>query len=52
MLQEDMDFMGPVRRRTVEEAQGRIVAVVRRLEETGKIQVSRGSAGSEDELVG
>ena len=52
MLQEDMDFMGPVRRRSVEEAQGRIVAVVRRLEETGKIQVARGSAGSEDELVG
>ena len=52
MLQEDMDFMGPVKRRTVEEAQGRIVAIVRRLEETGKIQIARGSAASEDELVG
>ena len=26
MLQEDMEFMGPVKRRSVEEAQGRIVA--------------------------
>ncbi len=51
MLQEDMEFMGPVKRRSVEEAQGRIVAIVRRLEETGKIQVARGGAGQEDELV-
>ena len=36
MLQEDMEFMGPVKRRSVEEAQGRIVAIVRRLEETGQ----------------
>jgi flagellar motor switch protein FliG len=51
MLQEDMEFMGPVKRRSVEEAQGRIVAIVRRLEETGKIQIARGGAGNEDELV-
>ena len=51
MLQEDMDFMGAVKRRSVEEAQGRIVAVVRRLEETGKIQIARGGQGTEDELV-
>jgi len=50
MLQEDMEFMGPVKRRAIEEAQGRIVAIVRRLEETGKIEISRG-AGTEDELV-
>jgi flagellar motor switch protein FliG len=51
MLQEDMEFMGAVKRRSVEEAQGRIVAVVRRLEETGKIAIARGGAGTEDELV-
>ena len=51
MLSEDMEFMGPVKRRSVEEAQGRIVAIVRRLEETGKIQIARGGAGAEDELV-
>ena len=51
MLNEDMEFMGPVKRRAVEEAQGRIVAIVRRLEETGKIQIARGGAGAEDELV-
>ena len=50
MLHEDMEFMGPVKRRSVEEAQGRIVAIVRRLEETGKIQIARGGAGAEDEL--
>ena len=50
MLKEDMEFMGPVKRRAVEEAQGRIVAIVRRLEETGKIEIARGGAGAEDEL--
>jgi flagellar motor switch protein FliG len=52
MLREDMDFMGPVRRRVIEESQGRIVAIVRRLEETGKITINRGGASPEDELVG
>jgi flagellar motor switch protein FliG len=51
MLREDMEFMGPVRRRTIEEAQGRIVGVVRRLEEAGKIAIQRGSSSLEDELV-
>jgi flagellar motor switch protein FliG len=52
MLKEDMEFMGPVRRRVIEEAQGKVVAVVRRLEDTGKITIQRGGAGAEDELVG
>ena len=51
MLLEDMEFMGPVRRRIIEEAQGRIVSVVRRLEEGGKITIQRGSVGTDDELV-
>lgn len=49
MIKEDMEFMGPVRLRNVEEAQQKIVAVIRRLEEAGEIIVSRG--GEEDVLV-
>jgi flagellar motor switch protein FliG len=52
MLKEDMEFMGPVRRRVIEESQGKVVAVVRRLEDTGKITIQRGTQGNEDELVG
>ncbi|HOK41673.1 MAG TPA: flagellar motor switch protein FliG [bacterium] len=48
MLQEDMEFMGPVRMRDVEEAQQRIVNVIRRLEEAGEIIIAR---GGEEELV-
>ncbi|MDR7435813.1 MAG: flagellar motor switch protein FliG [Armatimonadota bacterium] len=48
MLKEDMEFMGPVRRRDVEEAQQRIVNVVRKLEESGDIVIARGGA---EELV-
>jgi flagellar motor switch protein FliG len=49
MLKEDMEFMGPVRMRVVEEAQQKIVSVIRRLEESGEITVSRQS--EEDMLV-
>ncbi|MDR1874039.1 MAG: flagellar motor switch protein FliG [Synergistaceae bacterium] len=48
MLQEDMDYMGPVRVKDVEEAQQKVVNVVRALEEAGEIVVS---TGGEDELV-
>lgn len=47
-LREDMEFMGPVRLRDVEEAQQRIVKVIRRLEETGAIVISRGGS---DEII-
>jgi flagellar motor switch protein FliG len=50
LLKEEIDFQPPQRRRVVEEAQGRIVGVVRRLEEAGAIIISRG-AGGEDALV-
>ena len=50
MLREDMAYMGPQRRRIIEEAQQKIVSVVRRLEEAGKIIIARG--GGDDELVG
>lgn len=49
MLKEDMEFMGPVRLKVVEEAQQKVVAVIRRLEEAGEVVLSRG--GEEDVLV-
>ncbi|MDR1031153.1 MAG: flagellar motor switch protein FliG [Treponema sp.] len=48
MLKEDMDYMGPVRLKDVEEAQQKIVSIIRRLEETGEIVIAR---AGEDELV-
>ena len=51
MLREEMEFMPPQRRRVVEEAQTKIVAVVRKLEDAGEIVISRGG-DDEDELIG
>lgn len=48
MLREDMEFMGPVRLRDVEEAQQKIVNVIRKLEEAGEIIISRGGG---DEII-
>ena len=48
MLKEDMDYMGPVRVKDVEEAQQKVVNVVRALEDVGEIIISR---GGEEELV-
>jgi flagellar motor switch protein FliG len=48
MLKEDMEFMGPVRLKDVEEAQQKIVSIIRHLEDTGEIVVAR---AGEDELV-
>ncbi len=42
MLKEDIEFMGAVRLRQVEEAQQRIVNIIRKLEEAGEIVVARG----------
>ena len=47
-LQEEMELMGPKPRTDVDNAQQRIVAVVRRLEEEGKIQLSTRSGGGEE----
>ena len=49
MMQEDLEVMGPVRLRTVEDAQKNIVKTVRKLEQEEQIVISRGS--SEDVLV-
>ncbi|MDR2445289.1 MAG: flagellar motor switch protein FliG [Spirochaetaceae bacterium] len=48
MLKEDMEFMGPVRLKDVEESQQKIVSIIRHLEDTGEIVVAR---AGEDELV-
>ena len=48
MLKEDIEFMGPVRLRDVEEAQQRIVNVIRHLEEMGEIVIARGGG---DEII-
>ncbi|MDI6710317.1 MAG: flagellar motor switch protein FliG [Thermoanaerobacterales bacterium] len=42
MLKDEIDYMGPVRLRDVEEAQQRIVKVIRALEEAGEIIIARG----------
>ncbi|MBI4557750.1 MAG: flagellar motor switch protein FliG [Candidatus Hydrogenedentes bacterium] len=51
MIKEEMEFMGPVRLRHVEEAQQKIVAVVRRLEDAGELVVAGRGGGSEDEII-
>jgi flagellar motor switch protein FliG len=48
MLKEDMEYMGPVRLKDVEESQQKIVSIIRHLEDTGEIVVAR---AGEDELV-
>ncbi len=48
LLREDMEFMGPVRLKDVEDAQQKIVNVIRKLEDQGEIVVAR---AGEDELV-
>lgn len=48
IIQEDMEYMGPVRVRDVEEAQQKIVNVIRKLEEAGEIVIVR---GKEDVLI-
>jgi flagellar motor switch protein FliG len=51
LLKEEIDFQPPQRRRVIEEAQGRIVGVVRKLEDAGAITISRGSGSGDDELM-
>lgn len=48
-LQEAMDYLGPVRLRDVEEAQQRILDVIRRLEDRGEIVIAR--SGGDDIIV-
>ena len=48
MINEDMEFMGPVRMKDVEEAQQKIVGIIRKLEDASEIVISRGGG---DDLV-
>ncbi|TCO67799.1 flagellar motor switch protein FliG [Caldanaerobacter subterraneus] len=48
MIKEDIQYMGPVRLKDVEEAQQRIVNIIRKLEEAGEIVISRGGG---DEII-
>lgn len=48
-LKENIDFLGPVRLRDVEEAQAKIVNIIRRLEEEGEVIIARG--GGDDIVV-
>jgi len=48
MIREDMEFMGPVRLKDVEEAQQKIVNIIRKLEDAGEIIISRGGG---DEII-
>ncbi len=48
LLKEDMEYMGPIRLKDVEEAQQKIVNIIRKLEEQGEIVVAR---GGEDEIL-
>ena len=48
MIKEDMDFMGPVRMKDVEEAQQKIVNIIRKLEDSSEIVISRGGG---DEII-
>jgi flagellar motor switch protein FliG len=48
-FKEEMEYMGPVRLRDVEEAQTRIVSTIRRLEEAGEVIIARG--GGDDIIV-
>jgi len=48
-FQDEMEYMGPVRLKDVEEAQTRIVGAIRRLEDVGEIVIARG--GGDDIIV-
>ena len=48
MIKEDMEFMGPVRMKDVEEAQQKIVNIIRKLEDSSEIVISRGGG---DEII-
>lgn len=48
MIKEDMEYMGPVRLKDVEDAQQKIVNIIRKLEDAGEIVISRGGG---DEVV-
>jgi flagellar motor switch protein FliG len=51
LMREDIEAQAPQRKHVVEEAQGRIVAIVRRLEDNGTITLGGNAEEEEEELV-
>ncbi len=51
MIQEEIEFMGPVRLKNVEEAQQKVVSAVRTLEEAGELIIEGRGSGGENEIV-
>ncbi len=47
MIKEEMEFMGPLRVKEVDEAQRQIVEIIRSLEEEGEIVIMTGEGGDE-----
>lgn len=47
-IKEEMQFMGPTRLSAVEEAQQKVVSIIRRLDEEGEIYITR---GEQDDVV-
>jgi len=48
MIKEEIEFMGPVRLKEVEKAQQKVVSIIRKLDESGEIIISR---GGEDVII-
>lgn len=48
MIAEDLEYMGPKRIKEIEESQQNIVSIIRKLEESGEIVISRGGG---DEII-
>jgi len=48
LLKDELEYMGPVRLKDVEEAQQKIINIIRRLEEAGEIVIARGGG---EELI-
>jgi flagellar motor switch protein FliG len=51
MLQEDLDTAQPQKRAVIEEAQGRVVGAIRRLEDAGAITIGAGEDGEPEEVI-
>jgi flagellar motor switch protein FliG len=51
IILEEIEFLGPVRMRNVDEAQQKIVTAVRRLEDAGELIIEGRTTGREDEII-
>jgi flagellar motor switch protein FliG len=51
MIREEIEFLGPTRLKNVEEAQQKMVAVIRRLEDAGELFIQGRGGGAEEQIV-